>query len=238
MAHGNPTVEFGEGQTGIDYGDFRTQVVTYENFVDAADPGARQGLHVAYEPLQNGGGLQQNEVAELVHMETQAGIEFEYEGNAQKPDGPSNSELRGAIGINLPERSEALPARAGGTQGEGTIIESQNLDRTAISDNQNSVVNDQYLQNFQAFAGSAYEDQANGPGGGSAFDGYHGTRHFRNIFGRGPVFDSNDDLTIATRLVSDDTDEGSPVQGVVRTHLIWDIAEVDDSGRRFSVPEM
>jgi hypothetical protein len=59
-------------------------------------------------------------------------------------------------------------------------------------------------------------------------------RPWRQVTGRGPVLDSNDDIGVNSRLVVNDSIIGCV--GQVRAHLVWDVAEVDDAGRAFSVP--
>jgi len=59
--------------------------------------------------------------------------------------------------------------------------------------------------------------------------------NYREIVGRGPVLDSSDDLTAVYDLEGEDVIV--TFLGDISIQLIWDVAEVSDAGRAFSVPD-
>lgn len=207
-------MDTGEMDYGTDYSDFQYQHVTLT-------PENSGNFLFEIEPLQGRAGLDNNEVAELVHLEVQASMEFETESNDQ--DVGASAELRGTVSINLD--------RPNGLNGIGNeLIEQVNETQSGFE-----AVDDRILQLFTARGTPAFDDETNGPGGASHDSGMLYENHYRDVTARGPVLDSTDDVTINGSLITGDTLDGV-VRGNVRITMIWDVAEVSDAGRAFSVP--
>jgi hypothetical protein len=219
----------GEGE-GVDYSDFVSQMVVIETGLDATGQGARIRAAHNVEPLEGQGGLSANEVAELVYLETSAQVEWDDETNDQNV--ATQGEYRGAVGVNLPATDSAFPARTQ-VEGTGEIISTQNGDEPDIV-RQYSLTDNAYLQQFMAYATAPFDDQTSGPGGSGSNEGFYAEKPYRSLTNRGPVLDQNDDITVLDSLIVGDSIIAQT--GVLRLHMLWDVAETDDSGRRFSVP--
>jgi hypothetical protein len=97
-----------------------------------------------------------------------------------------------------------------------------------------SSTRDDIFQHFRTVGFPQITDTTGGLGAGGSVDGFYSMKNFRDLVGRGPVLDSNDDLTVLGRVVNANT--AIDVRGDVRIWAAWDVAEVDDAGRAFSVP--
>lgn len=226
--------------TGTDYSDFEYQFVDIDFGLTPSADTTNIGAEAVYtiEPLQFAGGLSQNEVAELVYLETYAGIELEDEAGNQQV--ATTAETRGAVGINLPNSQDAFISKVQTSTGDpvdaSVEVVGTNNGVNAEDDIRplSSVRTDErFLQAYRAKFSPPFDDT--GPGGSGSHDHFHDKKHFRRLTGRGPVFDANDDLSVSTAF-----NVGSSVTGggsTIRLQCVWDVAEVDDAGRAFSVPE-
>jgi hypothetical protein len=185
---------------------------------------------VDIEPLAAAGGLSNNEVAELVYLEVQAILEPETEFADQNVAG--NTEVRGVVGINLPKTRSAFPNDFP-VQSDGTVIENNGFVDRPNPFRASTLTDDAYLQQFQVENVPPFDDETNGPGGGST-DHFYAEKQYRNLTNRGPVLDSNDDITVLATIVADDYT--GPIEAPIRLHMLWDVAETSDAGRKFSVP--
>jgi len=215
----------------VDYSDFAVQMVTLEpQMIPPLQQGANIKRVINIEPLKGRGGLSNNEVAELVYLETAAYIEPETELGDQ--DVASTTELRGVVGVNLPADRSGLPRGSTATLDEqADFYETQAVDDTAFQGG--SITDNAYFQHFKTQGIIPFDDEAGGPGGG-AVDHFHAEKYWRELTGRGPVLDQNDDVSVNSVLVADDS--AVNVQGSITLTMHWDVAETDDAGRRFSVP--
>lgn len=217
----------------IDYSEYEYQHVDLSARIQEPyeTPNARVAFGANIDPLGGVGGLSTNEVAELVYFELQARIEYETEEGDQTQS--SAVEHRGIFGANLPVGA-GIPADPD-VSGFTTTRE---LEPTDARDGQDATLevsqttDDRIFQHFLS-DGTIPFDGADG-GGGNANNANTYEKNYRQLTGRGPVLDSNDDLTVNQIIVVDDG--SSSIQGNVRLHMVWDIAEVDDAGRAFSVP--
>lgn len=222
---------------GTDYSEFEYQQITAQ--IEIEDPVTNPNASVLHtlEPLRDIGGLDNNEVAELVYLETQASVEIEDEVADQ--DVGTAMETRGTVGLNLAATRASLVGGnigSGDTDGATDIIETFNgVDPANVESANSTRSEDRILQLYRANGGIPFDDQLNGPGGNASFEHFYAEKHYRNMTGRGPVLDANDDVSITQALNAGDT--VVPVGANVRCHLIWDVAEVNDAGRAFSVPE-
>jgi len=220
-----------------DYSDFEYQTIEANPTLQGSD-GPNVGFDAVYqfEPLEAIGGLDNNEVAELVYLEVHAGIEIEDESDDQNV--ATGAELRGVVGINLPESQAAFLS----TTQSGAPA---NFDATVIRTNPDTEepftlggankAEDRFLQPYRATASPPFDDQTNGPGGGRSDDAFLAEKSYRDLTGRGPVLDANDDVSISLSLNVGDTILQTGAD--IRVHMVWDVAETSDAGRRFSVPQ-
>lgn len=220
---------------GTDYSDFEYQTAALRTQVtpdDSVSTNPRARTVTSFEPLARIGGLDNNEVAELVYLETFADIEIEDEEVADQ-DVATTGELRGAVGINLPASDSAFPESADvGFRGE--VVEAANIPEDNVTTRGNSRSDDRILQQYFSGFGLPFDDQTNGPGGSGTYNHFYAEKSYRSLTGRGPVLDANDDLSVSAAVnVSDSI---IPIASNTRIHCVWDVAETSDAGRRFSVP--
>jgi hypothetical protein len=224
----------------IDYSDFEYQVVSLENRISSVLDTTNPSVDTVFsiEPLQFAGGLSQNEVAELVYLETYVGLETEDEGGAQTA--ATTAEARGAIGINFPNSQDAFVSKVQQQTNpqdanSAVIRASTGVD---IEDDVNALssirTDERFLQFYRAMQGPAFDDDT-GAGGSQTHDHFRAQKNYRQLTGRGPVFDANDDLSVSSSVNIGNTVNGGGAN--IRLHCVWDVAEVDDAGRAFSVPD-
>lgn len=221
-----------ESMDEADYSDYEYQIVVHEHSHVGSNDESNPNTTVksTAEPLADVGGLDVNEVAELVYYEIEVNLEHEQAGFNQTEASSTNG--RGAFGANLASNKEIMPNpdRAGDLPTD--IVENK---RGTASVDAFSRVTDNIFSIFEVQGSPAFDDAADsGAGGGEGVGFVSKERNYRQLTGRGPVLDSNDDLNIITRLAGENTVQGEQIN--VRLHLVWDTAEVDDAGRAFSVP--
>jgi hypothetical protein len=223
-----------------DYSDFEYEQITAALEVDGDEDSTTNpnayAVHT-FNPLDAIGGLDNNEVAELVYLETT--VTLEYEDEVDDQDVGTTAETRGIVGVNLSTggRADFLNANIGAeqTDGQAQVAETFNdtLDENiGVANSQKA--EDRILQLFAANGGLPFDDQTNGPGGAGTHEQFYAEKKWRDLTGRGPVLDQSDDFCIGQTVNVSDTI--IPVVGTVRCHLVWDVAETSDAGRRFSVP--
>lgn len=213
----------------VDYGDYRYQQANFLH-KDNSEDGQSGNSYIQFsvEPLQSMGGLQPNEVAELVYLETIVTFEFEDEQGQQ--EAPQSIETRGVVGANLSSKNDEV--QEGPLNGEFTVLEEAGSTDPSTSKSQTQA-KDGVFQIYRLQGFPAYKDGSSGTGGGADNPGFHGEKAYRDLTGRGPVLDANDEVTIISRLVAQ---HQFSVQANIRIHMIWDTAETDEAGRAFSVP--
>lgn len=228
------------GNVASDYSDYEyqvasAQVILVENNDSTGDSSPRASCHIEFEPLDTAGGLDNNEVAELVYLETQAVLEHEDEPADQ--DVGTSSEVRGNIGINLPPTEGAYVDNNAGSQNTvtGTVVDPVDIAEDNVLIEGTTRVDDRYLQAFKVVGGPPFDDGTSGPGGNNFSTFFRAEKHYRQMVGRGPVVDSTDTITALITTAAEDT--VIQIIGDVKIHMIWDVAEVSDAGRAFSVPD-
>lgn len=217
----------GDGPT--DYSDFEYQQISHihENQNLTGSP-AQTRIATDFEVLGGIGGLDNNEVAELVYAELVVSIDHEQSVDDQ--DVGSQTDFRGLFGANLPASTSLLPGR-GAAPGTTEIITESNATADQAG---NSESEDRIFAQYAMTKSPAFDDQTNGPGGAGGGDTLVIERPWRQLVGRGPVLDSSDDVTFLSELIQED--EIIDTDGRVDAHLVWDVAETSDAGRAFSVP--
>jgi len=233
--HMSPHMDMGGSDHGPDYSDYEYQW-THASVVKAGPPAnSNQVVFFEIEPLAGIGGLSVNEVAELVYLNVEAVIETEEDTGDQ--DVASSTEFRGVLGINTQSGEFLTSGTTSAVIGGNASLDEDASSAPAdvVNFGMNNQVRDEFLDSFQIAGGPGFDDETNGPGGNQSSNLYQREINYRELTGRGPVIDSNDALTLNTKLVTADSVVNE--SGVVRIQAIWDTAEVDDAGRAFSVPD-
>jgi len=224
-------------EVSTDYSDFEYQqidsvLLINEGQDNTGDENARVLSVTSVEPLLGRGGLDNNEVAELVYMQTSAYIEIEDDSGDQ--DVGTAAEGRGTVGINLPNSTDAFVQDEGQFVDGNIVGEVRNVDEGNVTVGTSVVSDNRILQLFDTHATYPFDDASSGPGGGGSQEGYTAEKNWRQLTGRGPVVDATDDISTALALNAGDTILTQNLR--VRVHMVWDVAEVSDAGRAFSVP--
>lgn len=221
--------------SGSDYSDYEYQQFDFthrdSNPVNNGVSNPNSRTRASFEPLSEVGGLDTNEVAELVYLELYAEVEFEDDLADQ--DVATSTEMRGSFGVDLDEDDEI--GNLSGKNGEVTSLNNAASTEDQIAVKVRSFDRDEVLQTYRLTATPPFDDQTNGPGGAAGSTHFYAEKKYRNLTGRGPVLDSADNLTIVNNLITSDT--VIACEGAVRGHMVWDVSSVDDAGRRFSVPQ-
>lgn len=207
-------MEMNGGSASTDYSDFEYQQTAHSvTLGDSGNVNATGGFQV--EPLEGQGGLNTNEVAELVAMFVTVSVEYEgEEGTA-----PSDYECRGVIGANLGNNDSFELENGANSAEDGTLI-------TGTSSNPSFA---SYVEaEDQIFIPVRHDGSTEGSPNTIQYE-----RQWRELTNRGPVLDASDSIDTVLRLVKSG---GNNMRAVARLHLIWDTAEVSDAGRAFSVP--
>ena len=219
-----------EEMGGADYSDYKYQ--HFQTEVTATNPNNNPQVTgvVNFDPVSTEGGLEQNEVAELVYYDLDVSIEYEKEASAATK--ASFIEQRGILGANLP-LDEDFSLSRGQNNTDTNEVDVRASDSGINVDGQ-TLTDDRIFQLFQTRAGAAFESTDGGSSGHHQVTQYR--KNYRDLTGRGPVLDSTDDISLFQSLNAGNVVEN--VEGQVRGTLVWDIAEVSDAGRAFSVPDM
>jgi hypothetical protein len=215
----------------IDYSDFQVQHVHSEVNVGAGGDNTNQNVTglSAFDPLEDVGGLSNAEVAELVYLEV--GTCLEYEDETADQNVATAMEHRGVVGANLREDVSEL-IRNSNSAGTAAVVDSNDPNNSDAA-TKSKTDNGTFLQ-FQHVGGLPFDDETNGPGGSATGDGTRQERHFRQMTGRGPVLDQTDTMSVMHRIITGDNIMS--VAGNVKATMVWDISEIDDAERQFSVP--
>jgi len=231
----------GDMDAGTDYSDFEyqhTRTAVELNADQSVDSNPRSTYLFEYDPLAGLGGLANNEVAELVYQEVIAGVEVDTETGDQSA--ASAFQMRGGFGINLDPVSvdQVVPGSFGGPSPGTNSRVLEETDSAISSTIEGSYTADELLQQYEVngvipFSGEI-ADISSGAGGAGAIDVMSHEKNWRELTGRGPVVNNDDELINIVSVNADNT--VVDVNGFVRTHLVWDVAETSDAGRKFSVP--
>jgi hypothetical protein len=181
-----------------------------------------------WNPLAQIGGLSNNEVAELVYAQIFAATE--HEGNEGSQTGAADSEVRGVYGANFQSVDRLFAA-----SNESLQITDEEVNDGQLDSVGSDQINDHRIFGiFNAYGALPHFDSATGHASNGANPTTTYERNFRELYGRGPVVDSADSMAIGCQVICAQSD--IPVQGTIRAHFVWDVAEVSDAGREFSVP--
>ena len=199
--------------TGSSYADFRHQA--FDSKLEIEDGAANATAILEFEPLEDLGGLEPNQIAELVYVDLWLSVEAEGTQNG------GSTELRGSLGANLAASRGELVEEGGSRSGS---IDGENIGGSSGNFGYEGGI----LTGSERFI--KYQTHF-GPNNSVPYNSQY---HMREIYGRGPVLDDQDVISLLTRVVSE---SGGINGGKVGGKLVFDVAETDDSGRRFSLPE-
>lgn len=226
----------GSDGSDVDYSDFEFQ---HFEVAQRSDPGGGQSIDdyasASFDPLASIGGLGNNEVAELVAFELEVALIADDTGPGNQ-DVATVGKMAGVMGANLSTDSEGDLLRPD-TNGNMDVNGLDSLGDTDGSDtslNGEERVEGRRFQLFSAQCGVPFDDVNNSLGGNYQSESGHYDRNYRTLTGRGPVLDYSDEMVIVNRTQVGDTVIG--VDAEIRGSLVWDVAEVSDAGRAFSVP--
>lgn len=192
----------------VDFSDFSHQVFTAE--AQSTNAGSTGNYLFDFEALAGQGGLRPNQVAELV------GFTFTV-SRANEPEGGndgSTAELRGVFGINLSPEDD-ITDLANGIDGETTVIDDDG------GNGQRGVITIDSPSLLMPFSG-----------GGSGSTIYERLYRSDSLTGRGPVVDSDDEISVLFSNIN----AGGDVDYMITGKLLWDLYEVDDARSQFAVP--
>lgn len=220
-------------ESAIDYSEFEYQQfqIELEGAGDSSNPKVNVDGYYQFDPLQNIGGLNNNEIAELLYQRFTVHVEAEG-GQPSDQTRASSGEIRGTFGANLNDGDLLLTATENVDAQEATSSAGQgaSFDFKGVTRSDNRI-----FSLLQSTYSTPFEDGATGTGGSGGQQVVNFERSWRGLTGRGPVLDSTDDLTMNLRLIVNDTVINQTAS--IRGHLVFDTAEVDDAGREFSVPK-
>lgn len=210
-----------------DYTDFEHEAIYYETQHTGSSSSGTDLVNYQHEVLEDRGGLESDEVAELVHAVLSYKLDPQSTGAA-----PQNGSVGIHWGSNIAQ-DEVLynsPVDFNGS------FELNNTGASTTSSNlRGRVIDDPGL--FSVIAGAyttAADDNTNGGAAAQEGDQAVVAKNFRDLFGRGPVLDASDDLDlwldVALEVAGADVDIDIVVQAT------WDVMTVADARKAFSVP--
>lgn len=228
--------DHGGGADDVDFTSFEYQHVQFRHSQDGTSaggsPSGNSVVQSEVEPLEDIGGLDQNEVAELIAVVNPytkvTADDFPEDSN----NGPGNIDYRGSFGLNLDAQSDQV--QDSGDRNFGTEL--QTGDGGAVKTNDVGYLTDEaVLLPFEHVAPVQFAEAASGTGGGGATGvTVHNPLMFRDMVGRGPILDSADDVAVVSTINKNQTE--FVAEGAFGATLIWDIATVDEAGRQFGIP--
>lgn len=221
----------------VDYSSYEFQQSEFKiSAEDVRTEGAGENVsaYIQQDPLEPSGGLDQNEVAELVAIHRSISVEPDnFEDLSPRTQG--NFEFRGVFGNDLTAEADQLfPAGGINNVGNGEVYD-QTSDWATFELFNKGQTNAAIFDHFALTQGAGFEEPADGSGAGATTQTLEKTLPLREWYGAGPVLDASDNIGLNANLVSNNIDIGE-LSGLYRTTLVWDVAEVDDAGRRFGIP--
>lgn len=214
---------------------------------EAVDQDTGISTYITYsdEPLYDSGGLDHNEVAEIVGHEVRILGQFEdgsaEDGPEDYPLEPASVQVRGSLGINL-DQQNIINGFQEESRGDGDTVQltNPNLDGAASvysSDEQGR------LQTFgldamaPTFENDAAADSSGPYGlGGVVQKGTDVRLVYPTDMGiRGPVVDENDDLSVVAGLVMEQTEQ-IPFEAYVQVSLYYNVMEIEGVRQDFGMP--
>lgn len=232
------------GSAELSYVDTERETITAEIAINGNSGGNQLETVNQVEPLEEDGGLDRNEVAELHAIKITAMPSFERTGAvADEPLVPFDFSGVTYFGANLDLSEQPRPLDEGSTvsASEGITNGQPNPATALFSCNEVGI-----FDYIRYFASRNYLDSQGGDGSGPYAAGSSievdgaGRLCYPVDYGiRGPVIDENDDLSFISRIVVENrnnSDVSSDFELAVTTDLVYRIHEIENVRNDFSLP--
>lgn len=190
--------------------DLETQAFEVEAIVPAADVTGNntQSLENAAD-FDIAGGLERDEVAELVSMRVRATMYIDTDSNAA-----DSGEFRGSYELSTDSGFHVYDGSDFNAGVDGTDIDT-NVWETTSPD----------LIDFgSVVSSSSFEDEANGAGGAAGYADIDRHVAFHSFLDEGPTYDRHNDLNVHVRLNNQNVDDAG-YKLIVQAQLLWNVVE-------------
>jgi len=217
----------------VDYSSYEYQQISYRPTVSGPDDDSTFVLSGEVEPLAQIGGLDANEVAELVAFRREATIVLrDYQNASSVVQGGFNVDY--SFGVNLDSESDLVTSFQN-ADSEFTVLESADVNSDVIQEAVISTVAKDEILDFGTMSLASGFVDGGSAGGGADVPEREREFDLRADLGAGPVIDSGDNMSMVVQIEKDNAEIGA-LEVAIDYHLIWDVATVDDAGRRFGIP--
>lgn len=223
-----------EMENSVTFSDFDHENVSIEWNSNTGD--FERGVSVDWEPFDSRGGLESDEIAELVAVQIQGQAALDGGGDADSVI-DANFEIKGGVGFNIDygDLPFQVPTNlAGGafpTTTDNEVSQTDALDEAGDAGSAGSVRIGQTDEQGLVYPFSVSASASSG------FDAYEITNdviNYRDQYGRGPVVDATDDWSLRLYHIQN----GNAVAGEMALSIraVWDISTVEGVRSRFSLP--
>lgn len=217
-----------------DYSSFEYQHLRFSPTIDSQGESFSTFQEAgSLDVLEDRGGLDANEVAELVYLRRNVSI-VPQDFNEASPTDQGSIQGEISFGVNLDSPSD-LHGDTTNDEGDMTEIGRIGIDEAdeEAAGLQFSLSADEVFDTASVVLTTGHDDSNSG----GAFDVQKETRelNFRALLGAGPVLDSGDSLSLVSEIKKENAVIGR-AELRYDVHCIFDIATVDDAGRRFGIP--
>ena len=213
------------------YADFEFQHMDFQNSFRGQGDSANVAVEHTLDVLDSRGGLENDEVAELVSLRGYVVAGFE-EGGSLNTD-PGRANYRGAIGADL--APEEVPGEETVTADARLVDESDGGDFDAGNFVSRSSDDPGVFAHFEGNISPGFSNLTDGTGGGAGYDAVRPVSvNMRELYGRGPVLDAADNVNAFFRLVNERNSENVEISG--RFTAAWDVATVEGERKDFALP--
>jgi len=214
-----------DSSNSTSYGDYQHEQLEY-NINNTSGVGQNAFVEIKHDPLERKGGLDNDEVAELVGYEANIIIAKDPAPNGAVEDGLY--EHRGVWGVNL-QANDITSGPPSGTDAADfdtnrivSVDTDVGTDTSAPSYAAETIEQGVFLQ---------YDIVSDAAG-----ESIRTSKHMRDWYDRGPVIDATDELSFIGAAIKQDGTEAD-MEATLSLNLIWDIAVVEGVRNRFSLPE-
>lgn len=201
----------------MDYTDLVSEYFAINWQIDGSGSAVVRG---EFEPLAERGGLRSNQYAELVHSKLVAGMTGD-QGNTSNFNA-EGTEMRGVLGVDISPNDDITGTQPqfNGNVGDFSFPTSNQPADPDLSTKLDTDIAPEVFDWFRMVNAQEHTTE----------------RHYRSLYGRGPVLDPEDEMNVYTTSVHDGT-SGSDQDVTVIVECTWDLAEGDDAREQFSLPE-
>lgn len=224
----------GTEMTETTFSDFEHENVCIEWNSNTGD--FERGVAADWNPFDNRGGLDSDEIAELVALQVQGQAQTDGDGSGDD-NIIANVEIKGGLGFNIDygDLACAPPTNlAGGafpSEEANEVLQEDALDEDGDAGSAGSVKVGQTDE-----TGLIYPF-AVGFSASSGYDSYpilNDVVNYRELYGRGPVIDATDDWSLRLYHVQNGTEVAGELALNIRP--VWDVSTVEGVRSRFSLP--